>query len=180
MSISRRKFAQLLGAGAAGTFVTISRSPGAEPVSSATARASAAAGVVRLSSNENPYGPSQKALRAMNHAFNLAWRYPDEHADLLIDSVAKLNRLRRNQILLGDGSGEILKLCAEAFTGPISGNRSGSAGRGTMVVADPTFEAIFNHARVNGAEVVKVPVTSTFAHDLPKMAAAANEGLIYI
>jgi len=49
-----------------------------------------------------------------------------------------------------------------------------------MVAADPTFEAILNHARVNGAEVIKVPLTSTFAHDLPKMAAAANEGLIYV
>jgi histidinol-phosphate aminotransferase len=180
MSISRRKFAQLLSAGAAGTLATISRSPAAEPVASATARPSATAGVVRLSSNENPYGPSQKALKAMGDAFALAWRYPDEHADLLIDSLAKLNGVGRDQILLGDGSGEILKLCAEAFTGPISGNRSGPAGRGTMVVADPTFEAILNHARANGAEVVKVPLTSAFAHDLPKMAAAANEGLVYV
>jgi len=116
----------------------------------------------------------------MHDAFSLAWRYPDEHADLLIDSLAKLNGVGRDQILLGDGSGEILKLCAEVFTGPISANRSGPAGRGNMVVADPTFEAIFNHARANGAEVIKVPLTSTFAHDLPKMAAAANEGLIYV
>jgi histidinol-phosphate aminotransferase len=179
MSISRRKFAQLLGAGAAGTLATISRSPAVEPVASATARPSATAGIVRLSSNENPYGPSQKALKAMEDAFDLAWRYPDEHADLLIDSLAKLNGVGRDQILLGDGSGEILKLCAEAFTGPISANRSGPAGRGTLVAADPTFEAILNHARANGAEVIKVPLTSTFAHDLPKMAAAANEGLIY-
>src|SRR5438067_3451620 len=180
MSISRRKFAQLLGAGAAGTLVTISRSLAAESVPSTTTRASANSGVVRLSANENPYGPSQKALRAMNDAFNLACRYPDEHADWLIDSLAKLNGVGRDQILLGDGSGEILKLCAEVFTGPISANRSGPAGRGNMVVADPTFEAIFNHARANGAEVIKVPLTSTFAHDLPKMAAAANEGLIYV
>src|SRR5438270_763686 len=180
MSISRRKFAQLLGAGAAGTLATISRSLAAEPVASATARPSATAGVLRLSSNENPYGPSQKALKAMGDAFALAWRYPDEHADLLIDSLAKLNGVGRDQILLGDGSGEILKLCAEAFTGPISANRSGPTGRGTLAVADPTFEAILHHARADGAEVIKVPLTSTFAHDLSKMAAAANEGLIYI
>ena len=116
----------------------------------------------------------------MNDAFKLAWRYPDEHADLLIDCLARLNGVGRDQILLGDGSGEILKLCAEAFTGPTSADRRGPAGRGTMVVADPTFEAILDHARVNGAEVVKVSLTSAFAHDLPKMAAAANEGLIYI
>ncbi len=49
-----------------------------------------------------------------------------------------------------------------------------------MIVADPTFEAILNHARVNQAEVLKVPLTSSFSHDLQKMLAAANQGLIYI
>src|SRR5438270_13661041 len=98
MSISRRKFAQLLGAGAAGTVVTISRAAAAEPVASASTSPSAPGSVVRLSSNENPYGPSQKALQAMTDAFNLAWRYPDEHADLLVDSLAKINGVGRDQI----------------------------------------------------------------------------------
>jgi hypothetical protein len=53
-------------------------------------------------------------------------------------------------------------------------------GRGKLVVADPTYEAIVNHARVNRAEVVKVPLNKNYAHDLPKMLAAADEGLIYI
>jgi histidinol-phosphate/aromatic aminotransferase/cobyric acid decarboxylase-like protein len=48
------------------------------------------------------------------------------------------------------------------------------------VVADPTFEAILAHAKIYGADTVKVPLTLTFSHDLPKMAAAAKEGLIYI
>ncbi|HVS21757.1 MAG TPA: aminotransferase class I/II-fold pyridoxal phosphate-dependent enzyme [Pyrinomonadaceae bacterium] len=153
---------------------------------------------MRLSSNENPYGPSPMALKAMSDAFNLAWRYPDEHADALIETLAKINGVGRDQILLGDGSGEILKLCAAAFTGPVSTSTSnvrGAAlatptrggalsaftpGRGKMIVADPTFEAILNHARVNAAEVVKVPLTSSFSHDLPKMLSAANEGLAYI
>jgi histidinol-phosphate aminotransferase len=107
-----------------------------------------------LSSNENPYGPSPKAFKAMNDSFGLACRYPDEHADLLIEALAKLNGVNRDQILLGDGSSEILNLCAETFTGPIASNKNG---RGTLVVADPTFEAIVNNASVNGAEVVKVP-----------------------
>ena len=107
----------------------------------------------------------------MTDAFPLSCRYPDEHMDELIDALAKLNDVNHNQILLGDGSGEILKLCAEAFTGPK---------HGTMVAADPTFEAILNHAQANGAKVVKVPLTNNFAHDLPKMAAAAKDGLIYI
>jgi histidinol-phosphate aminotransferase len=77
----------------------------------------------------------------------------------------------RSQILLGDGSGEILKLCAEIFTGPQNGK---------LVAADPTFEAILKHASANGAEVAKVPLTNTFAHDPPKMLAAAKGGLIYV
>src|SRR5258707_7940956 len=135
------------------------------------------------------------ALKAMTDAFGLAWRYPDEHTDLLIESLAKINGVNRDQILLGDGSGEILKLCAAAFTGPLNaGNdrtvtlarptRGGALqfrpGRGKLVVADPTFEAILNHANINQAEVVKVPLTSSFGHDLPKMLASASEGLIYV
>jgi histidinol-phosphate aminotransferase len=172
ISISRRRFAQLLGAGAACAVVKPAFSLAVEPAARSTITS-----VVRLSANENPYGPSPKALKAMNDAFDLSCRYPDEHNDLLIDALAKINGVNRDQILLGDGSGEILNLCAETFTGPTASNKKG---RGTLVVADPTFEAIVNNASVNGAEVVKVPLTRSFSHDLPKMAAAAKEGLVYV
>jgi histidinol-phosphate aminotransferase len=170
ISISRRKFAQLLGAGAAAAVVRPSLSF-AKPAQSTTAFPLAAANIVRLSANENPYGPSPKALQAITDSFGLACRYPDEHNNVVIDKLAKLNNVDRDQILLGDGSGEILKLCAEAFTGPQNGK---------LVAADPTFEAILNNASANGAEVVKVPLTSSFAHDLPKLLAAAKGGLIYV
>jgi histidinol-phosphate aminotransferase len=166
ISISRRKFAQLLGAGAAAAMIRPTFSVATEP-----APRSPITGVVRLSSNENPYGPSPKALKAMGNVVDLACRYPDEQNDLLVDAVAKINGINRDQTLLGDGSGEILKLCAETFTGPKQGK---------LVGADPTFEAILNHASVNGAEVVKVPLTPSYSHDLPKMAAAAKQGLVYI
>jgi histidinol-phosphate aminotransferase len=196
-SISRRRFAQWLGVGAASAVVSPSLARTNSLLHGLPLRPdSGAATVVRLSANENPYGPSPMALKAMTEAFSLSCRYPDEHADVLIDTLAKLNGIARDQILLGDGSGEILKLCAAAFTGPLSisagrpvelAPRSrGSAirpfapGRGKMIVADPTFEAILNHARVNGADLIKVPLTASFAHDLTKMSSAANEGLIYI
>ncbi len=166
--ISRRKFAQLLGAGAACFVARPALSFVDEPeVTESTGENI----MVRLSANENPYGPSPDALKAMTDAFPLSCRYPDRHMDELIDALAKLNDVNRNQILLGDGSGEILKLCAEAFTGPK---------RGTMVAADPTFEAILKYAQAGGARVVKVPLTNNYAHDLPKMAAAARDGLIYV
>jgi histidinol-phosphate aminotransferase len=166
LPVSRRKFAQLLGAGAAAALVrpvvSFSKQPEHSPASGQ---------VVRLSANENPYGPSPKALKAMTDSFTLTCRYPDEHNNILIDKLAKLNGVSREQILLGDGSSEILKLCAETFTGKE---------RGTLVAADPTFEAILEQASSNGAEVVKVPLTSTFTHDLRKMLSAARRGLIYV
>src|SRR5213594_5001637 len=157
ISISRRKFAQILGAGATAALVrpTFSFANQAEHVS-------ATGNAVRLSANENPYGPSPSALKAMTDSFGLACRYPDEHNNVLIDRLARLNGVNHDQILLGDGSSEILKLCAETFTGKERGN---------LVAADPTFEAILEQAKTNGAEVVKVPLTTTFAHDLPKMLA---------
>ena len=177
LSISRRQFAQLLGASAAAT--AFSRAYSAQETT-APLRAPAAQAVVRLSSNENPYGPSRQALKAMTDSFPLANRYPDENADGLADAIAKINGVSPDQILLGDGSGEILKLCAAAFTGPATKDTATGSRQGALVVADPTFEAILNHAHVAGAEVVKVPLTSSFSHDLPKMLAAAKGGLIYV
>ena len=167
MSISRRRFTQLLGVGAAAAVVR----PAFDFAAEQAAQRSTTTGVVRLSANENPYGPSPQALKAMNDVFNLACRYPDEQNDALVEKLARLNAVSRDEILLGDGSGEILKLCAEVFTG---------REQGTLVAADPTFEAILNHAKVNGAEVVKVPLTASYSHDLAKMADAARGGLIYI
>lgn len=175
MTISRRRFAQLLGVGAAAVVarpaLTLARA--SEDVLAAKA------GILRLSSNENPYGPSPQALRAMGSSFGQACRYPDELADALAEALAQLHGVGRDSILLGDGSGEILKLAADVFTGPLT-KKKDNEGRGALVLADPTFEAILYHAKLNEAEIVKVPLTATFAHDLPKMLAAAKEGLIYI
>ena len=116
ISISRRRFAQLLSAGAAAAVVRPALSLAGSPEQQA-----AASEVVRLSANENPYGPSPKAFKAMTDAFSLASRYPDEHNDVLIDKLAKINGVNHDQILLGDGSNEILKLCADTFTGKEKG-----------------------------------------------------------
>lgn len=170
ISISRRKFAQLLGVGAATVVVkpALSFSKATQSVTTPLAEGGS---VVRLSANENPYGPSSKALQSITNSFGIACRYPDDHNNALIEKLATLNRVKPDQILLGDGSGEILKLCAETFTGPE---------KGKLVAADPTFEAILSASTANGAEVVKIPLTSTFAHDLPAMVGSAKGGLIYV
>ena len=167
--ISRRGFAKVLSASAA--FAALRPSISIAAPSLRLSSAANAATVVRLSSNENPYGPSSMALKAMTDAFGLAWRYPDEHEQYLVDALAKMNGVPADQILLGNGSGEILKVAAAAFTA--SGKK--------LVVGNPTFESILFHARPAQADVVKIDLTPDYAHDLPKMLAAANDaGLVYI
>ena len=166
-SLTRRGFTRLLGLCAASTALRLPLS--ARPLPKAGAAARTATGIVRLSSNENPYGPSPAAFEAMRRAFDLSWRYPDEAVDELAGDLARLHGVPADHILLGDGSSEILKLCAAAFTGP---------GR-PAVLADPTFEAVARYAQAAGAEVVKVPLTPEHRHDLGKML-PAGAGLVYV
>ncbi len=158
MSLSRRAFAQILGAGAAAA---------AMPRLVLAARPN---GVVRLSANENPYGPSPAAIAAMRDAFSVASRYPDDEVELLAADVAKLHGMSAGEVILGAGSSEILKLVAAAFTSPSR----------KLVMASPTFEAIARYAGVAGAEVVNIPLDSNFAHDLGRMGAVDGAGVIYI
>jgi len=169
-TLSRRRFSKLIGAGAAYAALRSTEVKG-----SWRALAPGPPNVVRLSSNENPYGPSPAALKAMTDGFSLAWRYPDEYADMLAQELARLHGVPVDQVLLGDGSGEILKLCAAAFTGRDK----------KTVLANPTFEAVARHAGVAGAEVVKIDLAPDYSHDLQKMLAATKDsgnsaGLVYI
>ena len=169
-AISRRGFAKVLSASAAYAALSPSLSMSA-PTLRLVSGAAKATGVVRLSSNENPYGPSPMALKAMTDAFSLAWRYPDEHGQALVEALAKMHGIAPEQILLGNGSAEILKVAAAAFTA--TGKK--------LVVGNPTFEAILVHAQTAQADVVKIDLTPDYAHDLPKMLGAARDaGLVYI
>src|SRR5437016_12498870 len=96
ISISRRRFAQLLGAGAAAVVVRPAFSFATEPVPRSMVK-----DVVRLSANENHYGHSPKELKAMNDAFSLSCRYPDEHNGLLIYALFYLNGLNLDYSVLG-------------------------------------------------------------------------------
>src|SRR5689334_11282458 len=160
-AVSRRALARFAGGGMAA--LVLRPALGAAPAFKPTA------GVVRLSANENPYGPSPAALRAMRDAAAVAWRYPDEMLEGLVEDLAALHGMPKEWLVVGDGSSEILKLAASAFTGP---------GR-KLVMADPSFEAIGKHAQVAGAEVVRVPLTPGFAHDLERMS-LPDAGLVYL
>ncbi len=125
-----------------------------------------------LSSNENPYGPSEKALEAARRLGGVANRYPDALDDEARAAIARHHGVTPDHITLGCGSSEVLQMADSAFTGP--GKKA--------VAAEPTFEAVLDYARVLSAEPIKVPLTEDFRHDLPKMAAACDEktGLLYV
>jgi len=128
-------------------------------------------GPILLNSNENAYGPFPSVL-ALSNPFQDANRYPDHHSDLLSERLAALHKVSVDQVLTGCGSTEILRMAANAFTGP---------GR-KVIMAAPTFEAIGSYCSVVHADVIKVPLAANFAHDLGAMlkAAGPDTGLVYI
>ena len=177
---SRRSFTRLLGAGAAlaaaRPFLFAERAALAQAALAPTSEAPPLAlvpspAVVRLSSNENPYGPPPAAFTAMREAFAEANRYPDDAEERLVAALAALHGVAAEQVLLGCGSGQILHAAANAFTGPAA----------AVVTADPTFEALGRYSEKRGAKVTKVPLTADFRHDLTAMLAlTAGAGLVYV
>jgi histidinol-phosphate aminotransferase len=128
--------------------------------------------LIQLNSNENPYGPSEQALRAMTESQAVACRYPDDLEQEMVDAVAAHHRVPASSVVLGCGSAEILRLCDAAFLSP---------GR-TVVAAEPTFESVLGYAGVHGGVPVKVPLDAAFRHDLAAMAKACDQrtGLVYV
>jgi histidinol-phosphate aminotransferase len=139
---------------------------------SSASRVSMPVGPIFLCSNENAYGPSEKVLAAIRDASSGSNRYPRTEYDSLLNEIAALHRVRPEQIVLGCGSSEILRMAAAAFLGP--GKR--------LVQASPTFPLPGEFAQSVGAEVISVPLNRMYEHDLEAMLARvdASTGLVYI
>jgi histidinol-phosphate aminotransferase len=153
---SRRTFARAIAAGAAvATFPRL-------VLSAETKR------LIRLSANENPYGPSSAAMQAMTEALSHdASRYPDESADALANELAAFHNVSPDQILIGAGSSDILRLVATCY----------APSKKKLIMADPAFEALGLYAARNGADITRVPLDARYAHDLDKM---RDGDLVYI
>jgi histidinol-phosphate aminotransferase len=159
---SRREFAKSIGTGFGAVLL---HSPLGSKSAPAALRPGRGTGAIQLDSNENPYGPSQKAIEAMTRSQPVASRYPDAREDEVIEVIAKLHNVKPEQIALGCGSGEILRVADMAFTTP--GSR--------LVTAEPTFEAVLHYCKIKGAESVKVPLTPDFRLDLDGMAGQVGD-----
>lgn len=115
--------------------------------------------IVKLASNENPLGMSPKAKKAVEAAINGIERYPDQFD--LIKAVAERTGVAQNQVVLGNGSNDVLDLIARVFLAP---------GR-SAVFAQHAF-AVYPLATLStGAELISTPAKN-FGHDLAAMCAA--------
>ena len=170
MALSRRSFLQRTAAGAGAAAVL--RFPLDLLASPEPQRSHAPTGAVKINSNENAYGPLPSGLKAMQQALSGANRYPDFGYRALISQIASWNHIKEEQVFLGVGSSEIIRICALAFAAP---------GK-NVVTASPTFEFLGQFAKAAGAEVREVPLTSSYAHDLDGMLQRtdANTSAIYI
>lgn len=156
----------------AATAVMRSRSgSAAEPVAPVSV-APSGGGLARLIANENPYGPAASARRAVTEALATAWQYPMGHDQPLKKLIAEREGLTTAHIMLGDGSGEILRIAGLVY---------GMGGR-DVVAARPTFGFLQDYARQLGATVTEVPLDENLKHDLKGLAAAVTgrTGLLYV
>jgi histidinol-phosphate aminotransferase len=171
---SRRRFLGALGAGAAAI--------GAQPVfsierafaQSQTKTPAKAAGPVHLNFNENPYGPSPKAIEAIRRAgpMDFARYHADSYFDELKAKLAEFHRVKPENICVGAGSTEIIKICDDVFL----------RAHAKLVVAKPAYEAVVQYAANSAAATTLVPLTADGRHDLERMAAATTRatGLVYV
>lgn len=122
-------------------------------------------GSVKLASNENPLGPSPKAVAALAAALQDVNRYPDGACFALRSRLARHLAVRPDQLIFGCGGDEVLELAAKTFLAP--GDE--------VVMPWPSFAMYPIVVRGMGGTVVKVPLDADFAHDLPAMAAAVTD-----
>lgn len=115
---------------------------------------------IRLSSNENPYGPSDKAREAMKRAFSEANRYPFMAVNELKQMIAEKEGVNADYIAVGAGSGDLLCATGAAFS--LEGGR--------VLSGFPTFPMLMNYAEVFKATWDKVDMNAELAYDYEALA----------
>lgn len=142
----------------------------AEPPESLAERGGVAESeVVKLNANENPYGPSPKALEALNHSAR-AHIYPDPAQIAMRRALARYTGARPEQIVVGNGSDEIIDLVFRATLSP-----------GDVVVnAPPTFGMYDVTAHICGGVIVEVERDEHFDIDVDGMLGAAESAKLIV
>jgi histidinol-phosphate aminotransferase len=126
---------------------------------------------VIIDANENPLGPCAVAREAIAEITGDSGRYSFWLTEDLAKKFAQLEGLKPDYVRVFPGSGEPLYFSVLAFTSALR----------SYVTADPGYEAGMHAAKITGARVVKTPLTTSYAHDVKAMLAAAPDaGLFYV
>ncbi len=120
--------------------------------------------IVKLASNENPMGPSQKALNAIQSEFKDLTRYPDGNGFELKKVLSNKLNVNQDQITLGNGSSDILEFIVKCFV----------AEGDDVIVAQHAFAIYGLVTKMEGGNIIQVPAKN-WGHDLPAMAAAVTD-----
>lgn len=130
--------------------------------------------MAKLSSNENPYGPPELVMKAMNQAFKYANRYgyPDGN---LVQEIAAHHGVKPENVLLGAGSGEILEVVGTTFL----------AGGKKVVGVEPSYGSVYSHASGIKADAIKLPLTADYRQDMDELIKATRAnyrdvGFVYL
>lgn len=129
------------------------------------------ADIIKLASNENPLGPSPLAKEAMREAIEKAHIYPDGGGYRLRQAIAERLDVGMENVVLGNGSNEIIELLCHSFLNPSA----------ELIAAEHAFVVYKLMASLFGAHYVEVPDPG-FVHDLDAMASAitAETRLVFI
>jgi len=122
--------------------------------------------VVKLASNENPFGPSPKALAAVRKAAERMHIYPDGASFELKSAIAKKFGQPFARVMVGNGSDELIHLIGLIFLGGENEE---------MIMGDPSFSRYDPAAQIVPSKLIKVPLDRKFRHDLSAMADAVTE-----
>jgi len=130
--------------------------------------------LVKLANNENAYGPPEAVMRAMNDA----WKYGNRYAAPdggLVDAIAEHHKVKPENVLLGCGSSEILKVVDDAFL----------PDHKLVVGVEPTYNTVYQYATNSKAKAIALPLTKTYDADMHAIIHATklnarDVGLVYI
>lgn len=115
--------------------------------------------IIRLSSNENPYGPSKKVQERIQKSFVHGCRYPYAYSDDLAEQLAKKHEVAPESIIITGGSTEGLRITGLTF----------ASNGGEIISGQPTFLAMMTYAEQWGATINWVPVGEDKGYDLDEI-----------
>ncbi len=118
--------------------------------------------VIKLASNENPYSPSPKVIKAIRNASVNINRYPDSGCFYLRNKLANRLKVSKDFLIFGNGSDEIISLATKVFL----------SDKEEVVLAKPSFLMYDIFSNISGAFIKAVPLKKDLSYDLNAMAKA--------